>query len=1109
MSDDNGIVLASKHNMAGSQNIQKTEAPYSVGLWRGSVGSSIIWDAFDAPIENESSHILSSPLYRLGLFNRWWSLVNHDERIHRSHYYEDLFLLIDLLDQNRLDQLMRDHGLRKLMDPASSNNNEYRELSEVVVGDWHKLEHVVDLRESVRNRARFDYRLMRLRPFQQLMRHRICCQRRSASSGLPPFAADVLNACAEALQRVPPSDQLLRLRVTLVLSQLPAHYRSLAESWGKRNEIRKQTARSAAACIESIMSRRELIVEKHRKKRLKLLKENDFAAYLELIKESKNARIEELLRQTEKFLEGLSLKTKLQQRTTEEAREAQKSVASYSSHGVSTGAAAIEAPRCQLYASAFQTQQTETLTCQPACLTGGLLMPYQLAGVQFLLNLYSSDLSGVLADEMGLGKTVQTIALLGYLKETKRMSGPHLVVVPLSTLPNWIAEFERWCPSLRVVQFRGTKPERRKLGALVKAGAFNVCLTTYDWVIREKATLSHPFWCYIIVDEGHRMKNAKSKFHLTLTEFQSTHRLLLTGTPLQNNLTELWSLLNFLLPKIFTSAADFELWFEQPFRDFPGDTTGELTEEEKFLVINRLHSVLRPFLLRRVKADVLCDLPEKREHVVHVQLSAWQRLAYRQISSKAIRAQRDDSKVTFRSFNNVMMQLRKITNHPYLFEDEYFVNENLFRVSGKFEVLDRMLPKLIHFNHKILIFCQMTQLMDILEDYLDYKHIAHCRLDGSTTLELRTERMAAFNDPASSLHVFMLSTRAGGLGLNLQAADTVVLFDSDWNPHQDLQAQARAHRLGQKNEVRVFRFVTVSAAEEAILAKAQRKLDIDVKIIQAGMFNSRFSEEQRHEKLRELLYSKDIERKVRVTTPQELNRFMARNEEEEEFFQAYDEKLFGAENFKSFEERCCADDKQEVDATMYGRSSARSRVLRSAMKRDVRAVSNKRADASRKKRAVDIRDGARDAMEEESVSSRQEASSAVESSTANIGGSFHSDDKGRQTEEELLIKCNRLMSLEEVPENWREDDDDDDDAVKKTAKEDSPKLLRRCRKSTVNPDTLSETAFVRALNRLENGEAKDLHEAVAMEKREQEGRRAKRAGNNAVCMSSDDEDMRS
>jgi superfamily II DNA/RNA helicase len=312
------------------------------------------------------------------------------------------------------------------------------------------------------------------------------------------------------------------------------------------------------------------------------------------------------------------------------------------------------------------------------------------------------------------------------------------------------------------------------------------------------------------------------------------------------------------------------------------------------LIIHRLHIVLRPFLLRREKSEVLKDLPDKQEFVVRVQLSEWQRLAYEQMSQNAMRFIDSEGKATAKSMQNSLMQLRKICNHPYLFMDEYRLDRDLYRVSGKFEVLDRMLPKLVHFGHKVLIFSQMTQLMDILGDYLDWRGLKFYRLDGSTSIEDRRERMHHFNT-TNDVNIFVLSTRAGGLGLNLQTADSVIIFDSDFNPQADLQAQDRAHRVGQKNQVRVFRLITESQVEQSILDKAHHKLDIDQKIIQAGMFNRSSSEEDRRERLKSIMgVSSKSSWEGGPTDPEQLNRMMARSTEEFHHFQQVDAGLFGS-----------------------------------------------------------------------------------------------------------------------------------------------------------------------------------------------------------------------
>jgi SNF2 family DNA or RNA helicase len=404
----------------------------------------------------------------------------------------------------------------------------------------------------------------------------------------------------------------------------------------------------------------------------------------------------------------------------------------------------------------------------------------------------------------GLGKTIQAIALVSYLMEFKDNLGPYLIIVPLSTMSNWVNEFHKWCPSARLVVYKGTPAERKTLYKdQVRNGQFNVLLTTYEYIIRDKASLRKIEWQYAIVDEGHRMKNAQSKFAVTLgTQYSTQNRVLLTGTPLQNSLPELWALLNFLLPSIFSSVESFDQWFNKPFAQFGSsgsteDSTDQmLTNEERMLIIHRLHELLRPFMLRRVKSEVLDQLPEKVEKVIRCDLSSWQKELYKQIS---VKAQADKSLMgtgleqqaqPSRGMNNVVMQLRKVCNHPYLFSPEgYHINENLIKSSGKFELLDRMLPKLKAAGHRVLMFTQMTAVMTMLEDYFAYRGYASLRLDGSTPAEEREKRMYKFNAPDSPYFIFCLSTRAGGLGLNLATADVVIIFDSDWNPMADLQAQ--------------------------------------------------------------------------------------------------------------------------------------------------------------------------------------------------------------------------------------------------------------------------------------------------------------------------------
>uniref|UniRef100_A0A663NC91 SWI/SNF related, matrix associated, actin dependent regulator of chromatin, subfamily a, member 4 n=1 Tax=Athene cunicularia TaxID=194338 RepID=A0A663NC91_ATHCN len=513
---------------------------------------------------------------------------------------------------------------------------------------------------------------------------------------------------------------------------------------------------------------------------------------------------------------------------------------------------------------------TERVDKQSTLMVNGVLKQYQIKGLEWLVSLYNNNLNGILADEMGLGKTIQTIALITYLMEHKRINGPFLIIVPLSTLSNWAYEFDKWAPSVVKVSYKGSPAARRAFVPQLRSGKFNVLLTTYEYIIKDKHILAKIRWKYMIVDEGHRMKN----HHCKLTQVLNTHyvaprRLLLTGTPLQNKLPELWALLNFLLPTIFKSCSTFEQWFNAPFA-----MTGEkvdLNEEETILIIRRLHKVLRPFLLRRLKKEVEAQLPEKVEYVIKCDMSALQRVLYRHMQAKGVLltdgSEKDKKgKGGTKTLMNTIMQLRKICNHPYMFQhiEESFSEHlgftggivqglDLYRASGKFELLDRILPKLRATNHKVLLFCQMTSLMTIMEDYFAYRGFKYLRLDGTTKAEDRGMLLKTFNEPGSEYFIFLLSTRAGGLGLNLQSADTVIIFDSDWNPHQDLQAQDRAHRIGQQNEVRVLRLCTVNSVEEKILAAAKYKLNVDQKVIQAGMFDQKSSSHERRAFLQAIL----------------------------------------------------------------------------------------------------------------------------------------------------------------------------------------------------------------------------------------------------------------
>ncbi|KAF7020867.1 hypothetical protein CFC21_033916, partial [Triticum aestivum] len=465
------------------------------------------------------------------------------------------------------------------------------------------------------------------------------------------------------------------------------------------------------------------------------------------------------------------------------------------------------------------------LLVQPSCINGQM-RDYQLAGLNWLIRLYENGINGILADEMGLGKTLQTISLMGYLHEFRGITGPHMVVAPKSTLGNWMNEIARFCPILRAVKFLGNPEERNHIREkLLQPGKFDVCVTSFEMAIKEKNALKRFSWRYIIIDEAHRIKNENSLLSKTMRLFSTNYRLLITGTPLQNNLHELWSLLNFLLPEIFSSADTFDEWFQ---------ITGENDQQE---VVQQLHKVLRPFLLRRLKSDVEKGLPPKKEIILKVGMSQMQKHYYRGLLQKdleVINAGGERKRLL-----NIAMQLRKCCNHPYLFQGAepgppYTTGDHLIETAGKMVLLDKLLPKLKDRDSRVLIFSQMTRLLDILEDYLIYRGYQFCRIDGSTGGQDRDASIDAFNKPGSEKFVFLLSTRAGGLGINLATADVVILYDSDWNPQADLQAQDRAHRIGQKKEVQVFRFCTEYTIEEKVIERAYKKLALDALVIQQG-----------------------------------------------------------------------------------------------------------------------------------------------------------------------------------------------------------------------------------------------------------------------------------
>uniref|UniRef100_A0A8C3NJ53 Chromodomain helicase DNA binding protein 1 n=1 Tax=Geospiza parvula TaxID=87175 RepID=A0A8C3NJ53_GEOPR len=458
------------------------------------------------------------------------------------------------------------------------------------------------------------------------------------------------------------------------------------------------------------------------------------------------------------------------------------------------------------------------------------LRDYQLNGLNWLAHSWCKGNSCILADEMGLGKTIQTISFLNYLFHEHQLYGPFLLVVPLSTLTSWQREIQTWAPQMNAVVYLGDITSRNMIRThewmhpQTKRLKFNILLTTYEILLKDKSFLGGLNWAFIGVDEAHRLKNDDSLLYKTLIDFRSNHRLLITGTPLQNSLKELWSLLHFIMPEKFSSWEEFE----------------EEHGKGRECGYASLHKELEPFLLRRVKKDVEKSLPAKVEQILRMEMSALQKQYYKWILTRNYKALSKGSKGSTSGFLNIMMELKKCCNHCYLIkppDDNEFYNkqealQHLIRSSGKLILLDKLLIRLRERGNRVLIFSQMVRMLDILAEYLKYRQFPFQRLDGSIKGELRKQALDHFNAEGSEDFCFLLSTRAGGLGINLASADTVVIFDSDWNPQNDLQAQARAHRIGQKKQVNIYRLVTKGSVEEDILERAKKKMVLDHLVIQ-------------------------------------------------------------------------------------------------------------------------------------------------------------------------------------------------------------------------------------------------------------------------------------
>ena len=541
------------------------------------------------------------------------------------------------------------------------------------------------------------------------------------------------------------------------------------------------------------------------------------------------------------------------------------------------------------------------------------LKNYQLIGLNWLVLMHQQDLNAVLADEMGLGKTVQAISFLAYLKEQDESSDLSLIVVPSSTMDNWARELELWCPDLGVLVYHGSQEERKGMRlALVHDEIeedVHVILTTYNMITsspEDRSLFKKLLFHTVIFDEAHMLKNMASLRYENLMKIRATRRLLLTGTPLQNNLVELMSILIFVMPGLFEGRKQElkDIFSMFPKLDSEDNSRGQFEEEK----IQQAKRIMKPFFLRRLKSDVLKDLPAKKERVETIPMSTKQKRIYEslveKLSKKALEMKQNLENLKIKDLTeleeleatsgnkspekkksiitnednsaNMVMTLRKCANHPlllrnfydndkiskiskilhktthktsvleYIIEDfsvmsdfeihqtclmykpinNYCLNDEQILDSGKFQLLDKLLPSLKEDKSRVLVFSQFVMVLNIIEEYLKIRDHKFIRLDGSTPVSDRQELIDEFNED-EEIFVFLLSTKAGGLGINLTSANTVILHDIDFNPYNDKQAEDRCHRVGQQRPVDIFRFLSEGTIEEGMMRIAQDKLKLE------------------------------------------------------------------------------------------------------------------------------------------------------------------------------------------------------------------------------------------------------------------------------------------
>ncbi|MEN2495798.1 MAG: hypothetical protein MHMPM18_000389 [Marteilia pararefringens] len=469
----------------------------------------------------------------------------------------------------------------------------------------------------------------------------------------------------------------------------------------------------------------------------------------------------------------------------------------------------------------------------------GKLFDFQKKGVNWLLQLYEVGVNGILGDEMGLGKTVQVIAMISYLCSV----GIHknfLIIGPLSTLNNWRNEFKKFAPHISVMIYSSTTRVKSQADMQNIMDTNQVIVTSYDYPILDRKLFKNTVFKLMIVDEGHRLKNNNSSLFYHLHSFKTAHKVLLTGTPIMNDAVELWSLLNFLMPEIFNDLSSFKSWFSAKILHRQTVRDAIIKSEENENILKKLHDIIEPFMLRRLKKNFskIFSLPPKKEILIYTPVTQFQKYLADKLQSMDKKSLQDGTIEPFSRFQRSkerhiekladvvwkfklirgQMEYRHIVNHPLMYvwpenQDDVDLTYCLSKLSGKMIYFEMLITQLLAKGHKILVFSQFVMMLNILRDFMDTIGIKFSSFDGNHTIDERQEEIDKFNND-KTVKVFILSTRSGGLGLNLTAADTVIFYDSDWNPCMDLQAQDRCHRFGQTKPIAVYRLISKNTYDE-------------------------------------------------------------------------------------------------------------------------------------------------------------------------------------------------------------------------------------------------------------------------------------------------------